>query len=116
FLTTARRRGVTMAFRRYSFRFIAGLLVLGSGWYVATLPAASASSSSVVSGIGLIHLGDTLSNASNQASYSTVIVSQDDAPAAAALPGRSLVYFAGPDVATQWNSGVSYTQASTNGW
>jgi hypothetical protein len=70
----------------------------------------------MVPSIGLLHLGDTLSNASNQSSYSTVIVSPDDAPAAAALPGRSLVYFAGPDVNTQWNAGVTYNQATANGW
>jgi hypothetical protein len=80
------------------------------------LRAGGASASSVIPGIGLLHLGDTLPNASNQSSYSTVVVSRDDAPAAAALPGRSLVYFAGPDVNTQWNAGVTYTQASTNGW
>jgi hypothetical protein len=79
-------------------------------------PSASASRGGVVPGIGLAHLGDTLSNASNQRRYETLIVSQDDAPAAAALPGRSLVYFAGPDVNTQWNAGVTYSQATANGW
>jgi hypothetical protein len=97
-------------------RFVGFLLVLASGLYVGMLPGASAVASGVIPGIGLIHLGDTLSNASNQSSYSTVVVSQDDAPAAAALPGRSLVYFAGPDVNTQWNAGVTYSQATANGW
>ena len=81
-----------------------------------SLSSAGASSSGAVAGVGLVHLGDTLSNASNQSRYPMVIVSQDDAQAAAALPGKSLVYFAGPDVNTQWNAGVPYSQASANGW
>ena len=107
-----------MALRPHAFRLTAGALVLAAGLGVGMQPphAARASATSLIPGIGLVHLGDTLSNASNQSSYSTVIVSQDDAPAAAALPGKSLVYFAGPDVNTQWNAGVTYAQASTNGW
>ena len=42
---------------------------------------------------------------SNQSRYPMVIVSQDDAQAAAALPGKSLVYFAGARIVnTQWNA------------
>jgi Hypothetical glycosyl hydrolase family 15 len=102
----------------YALRFIACAILLAAGLRVGVQSprTASAATSTVIPGIGLLHLGDTLSNASNQSSYSTVIVSQDDASAAAALPGRSLVYFSGPDVNTQWNAGVTYTQASTNGW
>jgi hypothetical protein len=107
-----------MALRPYAFTLTAGALVLAAGLRVGMQPphAAGASVGSLIPGIGLVHLGDTLSNASNQSSYATVVVSQDDAPAAAALPGKSLVYFAGPDVNTQWNAGVTYAQASTNGW
>jgi len=63
-----------------------------------------------------VHLGDTLSGASNQSSYSLAVVSQDDADAAAALPGRSLVYFSGTDVPTGYSDGVPYSQALANGW
>ncbi len=45
-----------------------------------------------------------------------MIVSQDDAASAAALPGRSLVYMNGTDVNTQWSAGVPYSQALANGW
>lgn len=102
----------------YALRFIACAILLAADLRVGvqSLRAASAATSTVIPGIGLLHLGDTLPNASNQSSYSTLIVSQDDASAAAALPGRSLVYFSGPDVNTQWNAGVTYIQASTNGW
>src|SRR5438094_778771 len=111
-------KGKYVALRSYGFRLLAGSLVLALGFLVGEQfsGAAGASGGNPTPGIGLLHLGDTLSNASNQSSYSTVIVSQDDASAAAALPGKSLVYFAGPDVNTQWNAGVTYAQASTNGW
>jgi hypothetical protein len=85
---------------------------LGAG----SLRHAGADGSGVVPGVGLVHLGDTLSNASNQGRYPLVVVSPGDALAAAGLPGKSLVYFAGPDVNTQWNAGVPYAQASANGW
>ncbi len=85
---------------------------LGAG----SLRLAGADGSGAVRGIGLVHLGDTLSNASNQGRYPMVVVSPDDAAAAAGLPGKSLVYFAGPDVNTQWNAGVPYSQALANGW
>jgi hypothetical protein len=107
-----------MVIRRFVLKLVASSLVAAVAVLLGidSSPSASASRNGVVPGIGLAHLGDTLSNASNQKHYQTVIVSQDDAPAAAALPGRSLVYFAGPDVNTQWNAGVTYSQATANGW
>jgi len=76
-----------VALRPHAFRLTAGALILAAGLGVGMQPphAARASATSLIPGIGLVHLGDTLSNASNPSSYSTVIVSQDDAPAAAAL-------------------------------
>jgi hypothetical protein len=87
-----------------------------AGHLSLTSAHASSSSSARMSGVGLLHLGDRLPNATNQTGYSTVIVSMDDASAAAKLPGRSLVYFNGTDVPTDWSTGVPYNVAAANGW
>ena len=82
----------------------------------ATVGSAGAASSAPLAGVGLLHLGGALSNATNQSSYSDLIVSQSDTAAAARQPGRTLSYFSGTDVTTSWSTGVPYTQASANGW
>jgi hypothetical protein len=45
-----------------------------------------------------------------------VIVGLALARRAAREPGRSLVYFSGTDVNTNWNTGVPYAEARRNGW
>jgi hypothetical protein len=70
----------------------------------------------VTPGIGLIHLGAGLSNASNRSRYSLVIVSRDDAGRAAGLPGRSLVISSGTSVPTTFNNGVPYRRARAKHW
>ena len=61
-------------------------------------------------------LGGSVSDISNASNYSIALVGQAEASAAASLSGRSLAYFAGTDVNTQWSMGVPYSQASANGW
>jgi Hypothetical glycosyl hydrolase family 15 len=95
---------------------LAAVAAVGGMLGIRSPNPATAASSGITPGIGLVHLGDSLSSASNQNRYPMVVVSQDDAATAAALPGNSLVYFAAPDVNTQWNSGVTYSQAVSNGW
>ena len=94
--------------RRLSVAFAA--LTLAAIVWIGSAAAAP------VSGIGLTHLGGTLSDVSNPSNYSLVLVGQAEAPTAASLPGRSLAYFAGADVNTQWSMGVPYSQAAANGW
>ena len=79
-----------------------------------TVPAATLNGPNA--GIGLVALGDRLPDMSNQSSFSLAVVSQDDAAAAAALPGRSLYYTAGVDVNSGYSNGVPWSQASANGW
>jgi hypothetical protein len=59
---------------------------------------------------------DSWRTASGYRSYSTVFVSLALARAAARKPGRSLVYFSGTDVNTEWNTGVPYREARHRGW
>ncbi len=91
-------------------------IALSSAFGYSSLRSAPAAVSTPPSGIGLWHLGDSLPNATNQLSYSLVLVSEDDVPAAAALPGRSLVYRSGTDVPVEYSDGVPYSEALANGW
>ena len=72
--------------------------------------------SSPTPGAGVLRLGSNYSKATGYGRYSYVIVSRDDAAAAASQPGKSLVYHSGTDVNTQWDCGVPYSQATANGW
>jgi len=68
-------------------------------------------------GIGIVRQGtDAWRAGSGYRAYSYLIVSLDLARRAAREPGRSLVYFAAPDVNTRWNAGVPYDQARRHGW
>lgn len=67
-------------------------------------------------GTGLLRTGQLLSSSSGRSRASLLIVSTAQASAAAREPGRSLVYFSGPNVSNRWNYGVPYAQAKKNGW
>jgi len=69
-------------------------------------------------GWGLIQLGGTLGNVSaeHQQAAQMVVVTQGDAYAAAALPGRSLVYMNALKVRYDGGSGVSWDEASSLGY
>jgi hypothetical protein len=69
-----------------------------------------------VSGTGLWRTPSRLIAGTVSNRFSLVIVTTGEARAAAREPGRSLVYFAGTDVNTQWNAGVPYRQAVAHGW
>jgi hypothetical protein len=59
---------------------------------------------------------DSWRAASGYRSYSALIVGLALAREAAREPGRSLVYFSGTDVNTEWNTGVPYAEARRRGW
>jgi hypothetical protein len=68
-------------------------------------------------GIAVIRqTSDSWRAASGYRSYSDLIVGLALARDAAREPGRSLVYFSGTDVNTQWNTGVPYAEARRRGW
>ncbi len=67
-----------------------------------------------LAGTGVLSLGGGLATGSNRASL--LMVSTASASAAARQKGRSLVYFAGTDVNTEWNTGVPYAEAARHGW
>jgi hypothetical protein len=68
-------------------------------------------------GIAVIRqTADSWRRASGYRSYSTLFVGLALARAAAREPGRSLVYFSGTDVNTEWNTGVPYREARQRGW
>ncbi len=92
------------------------LALAGLGFATTFGPGEAAAAGLPTAGVGLLHLGDALPNASNQSSYSLVIVSQDDANSAAALPGTSVAYMNGTDINTSFSCGVPYSQALARGW
>ncbi len=98
---------------------VAAYLVVGrtsSGLRAVSQPFAPRPSRPVP-GIGAVRYGlDSWRAASTYGAYSYLIVSLDLAARAAREPGRSLVYFAGTDVNTNWNTGVPYAQARRHGW
>ena len=69
-----------------------------------------------VRGTGLVSLQHELSKVPQNRLYSLLIVPSSDAALAATKPGRSLVYFSGTDVNTNWNAGVPYRQALARAW
>lgn len=69
-----------------------------------------------IAGTGLAVLAKPLPAAAENRRYSLLIVGVAGAARAAHEPGRSLVYFSGTDVNTEWNSGVGAHKALANGW
>jgi Hypothetical glycosyl hydrolase family 15 len=68
-------------------------------------------------GIGVVrHDLSSWRAGSGYRAYSYLLVSTALAGRAAREPGRSLVYFAGTDVNTQWDAGVPYSVAAARGW
>jgi Hypothetical glycosyl hydrolase family 15 len=98
---------------------ISALAVLGGLLLVAYAGAhASRQSKQLVpvGGTGVSSLLEELSHIPQSARYSMLIVPTREAALAAKKPGRSLVYFAAPDVNTNWDAGVPYGQALAHGW
>ena len=93
---------------------VAALVI--AGFLGSSMLGSARAVSGPIGGNGLLHLGSSLRNATNQSSYALVVVSETDATAAAALPGRSLVYRSGTCVPTDYSHGVPYSQALANGW
>ncbi len=76
-------------------------------------------SSGGTSGDGVLEYGGHLTNVTNSDLYSMVIGSawgSDVASVIEKAAGRGLVYFDGTDVSTSFSTGVTYTQALSNGW
>src|SRR5262249_12783560 len=84
----------------------------------ATTPATTPTPPPRSGGWGITELGGHLSNVSpaHQQAANLVIVSEEDAAAAAALPGRSLVYMDGLIIRQDGGSGVPYAEAQSNGY
>lgn len=92
---------------------IAVAAAVGAGLAAGT---ETATHSRTVEGTGLFSLSQPLTHATDRTRYSLVIVGAVDATRAAKEPGRSLVYFSGTDVNTDWSTGVPYPQARARGW
>ena len=97
-------------------RGVKALAAAGAACLLSAAASGAAVRPPTVAGIGLVRVGDSASYAIRHAPASLLIVSTAGAAWAARQPGRSLVYFAGTDVNTKWNAGVSYAQAARNGW
>jgi hypothetical protein len=69
-------------------------------------------------GIGLLNYGGHLSSFTHDRLYHLVVGDawDGDAKVLASGPGLGLAYFSGADVNTQYSTGVSYSEASKNGW
>jgi len=112
-----RRRPSTHRGRR-----LAGVLALTGGCALLLVAYAAARTSREskplvpVGGTGVSSLRAELSHFRQSGRYSMLIVPTREARLAAKKPGRSLVYFAGTDVNTDWNAGVPYRTALANGW
>jgi hypothetical protein len=65
---------------------------------------------------GILRYGESYPKASGYDRYAYIVVSRHHAHAAARLPGVSLPYTSGTTVYPSWNSGVTYTEALSNGW
>jgi len=91
-------------------------LALTGGITTGDQDAAFAASPSVGPGLGILRIGNSYQSGSGYDRYGYVIVGPGDAAAAGALPGMSLVYQSGTNVATGWSSGVPQPTALANGW
>jgi Hypothetical glycosyl hydrolase family 15 len=96
-------------------RLLAALAVGTAAALVAAGIVTAGGRGRTVAGTGLLRTGAPLSG-SGQARAALLIVGSTGASAAAAEPGRSLVYFSGTEVSTRWDWGMPYAQAKTNGW
>jgi hypothetical protein len=94
------------------FALICCLVVLAPG----VSGAADGAARGPIRGTGLVRTAGRLATVGGQGRYAMLIVTAGEATAAAREPGRSLVYFAGTDVNTRWDAGVSYRQAAARGW
>jgi hypothetical protein len=92
---------------------LVGILVLSVGGHRMS---ASAATTGPTPGVATFRNGSTYSVGTGFDRYSMITVGVADASAAAALPGRSLVYMSGTSVQTSWSTGVPYDQALANGW
>lgn len=111
-------RSIAAYVKSAGFTLLFALLAVAVPWSGRTAQAAG---SGPTPGIGIQRLGGGLtaySNISGYDRYATVIVDRDHAAAAASLPSstRVLVYHAGVDVNVNWNTGVLYSDALSNGW
>ena len=66
-------------------------------------------------GVGAFALGARFTSIRDYRRYSYVVVDRSHARAAAGLPGTSLVYMSGADIAN-FDTGVPRSQATANGW
>ena len=69
-----------------------------------------------IRGIAIYRMGDAWRHGSGYERYAYVVVGRAGARDAATRPGLSLVYHSGTSVNTEWDSGVPYSVARTNGW
>ena len=109
-----------MISRRYTHLAAQAAVILVAGlaaaFGVTSLGSASAAGTSAPTpGIGLIKLGSSITS-SNLTQYSMIIGDSATAPSLAGLPGRTLAYFTGTDVQTNYSTGVPYVQAAANNW
>jgi hypothetical protein len=84
-----------------------------------TTPSTTTTPSTSAGGYGIIAEGDTLSNYSathKQGATLITVTAGPDATAAAALPGRSLIYMDADLIRYDGGSGVNYTEASNAGY
>jgi len=115
-LSNAAVRRSSLALAAFALASVLSTVLPGSGG------TARASGTGPTPGIAIQRLGTGgtafTSSATGYERYPTVIVDRNYASNAASLPAstRVLVYHAGVDVNVNWNTGVSYSEANSNGW
>jgi hypothetical protein len=66
-------------------------------------------------GVGIFGLGEKFSTRNDYGRYSYVVVDRSHGRAVAGIPGTSLVYMSGADIA-RFNTGVAHQRAEAKGW
>jgi hypothetical protein len=82
----------------------------------ASVTVSNTISTSAPTATGILRTGNTYATSTNYNRYDYVIVGRGDAAIAGGLMSKSLVYMSAADINPNLDAGVSYTQASANGW
>jgi Hypothetical glycosyl hydrolase family 15 len=70
----------------------------------------------ILKATGILRYGGRYAASSGYDRFQYVVVTREAAHSAARLPGVALVYTSGATLKRDWSTGVSYAEASANGW